>query len=245
MTTLESWDPALARGWPWRVLLALAAVFVIVPHVDLAASGLFFDPHTGRFVSEGPLLNLIRKGVPPFLYGAVLFVALLWAGDRVAPGTPPTGRPSGRQVSFLLLSLALGPGLLVNGVFKEMWGRARPSDIIAFGGEGTFTPAWMIADQCATNCSFVSGHAALGFWTVAFALLLRPGPGRRLAFAGALVFGAVVGGARIVVGGHFLSDVVFAGAVVVPLTVWLHHALICDLADAPPEQDGRPGGRTG
>jgi lipid A 4'-phosphatase len=177
-------------------------------------------------VTEGPVLDLIRKGVPPILYAALLFAVLLWLGDRVVPG-PRLNRPSGRQVLFLVLSLALGPGLIVNGILKEWWGRARPSDIVPFGGEATYSPPWMIADQCATNCSFVSGHAAMGFWVVAFALLV-PRPVRGWAVVAALLFGTVVGGARIVVGGHFLSDVVFAGVITVAVTVWLHRALFLE-----------------
>jgi len=226
--TQVSWDQSPWRGWRCRALLALVMVFVVFSQLDLAVSALFFDSATGRFAVEGPLLNLIRKGVPPILYGALLFFVVLWLGDRLVPG-PRAGWPSLRHVLFLVLSLGLGPGLLVNGVFKEWWGRARPSDIQHFGGEATFTPAWMITDQCATNCSFVSGHAAMGFWVIAFALLV-PRPGRRAAVVAALLFGAVVGGARIVVGGHFLSDVIFAGIMTIALTVWLHRMLIGDEA---------------
>ena len=222
--TMTSWDPPLLHGWRCSLLLALVMLFLVFPQVDLGVSALFHDPASGRFVSEGPILNLIRKGVPPILYASLVFITLLWLGDRFVPG-PRMSRPSFRQVVFLFASLGLGPGLLVNAVFKEWWGRARPSDIEAFGGGAPFTPAWMITDHCATNCSFVSGHAALGFWTVALALLL-PRPWRRPAFAGALVFGAIVGGARIVVGGHFLSDVVFAGIMTVALTLWLHRTLV-------------------
>lgn len=224
--TMHSWDASLTRGWRCRAFFAVTLVLIAVPQIDLGVSALFYDPATTRFVAEGAFLDLIRKGVPPILYATLLFFALLWLGDRVVPG-PRVQRPSGRQVLFLVLSLALGPGLIVNGILKEWWGRARPSDITAFGGEATYTPAWMIADQCATNCSFVSGHAAMGFWVVAFALLV-PRPARTWAVVAALVFGAIVGGARIVVGGHFLSDVVFAGIITVAVTVWLHRAMFLE-----------------
>jgi len=208
------------------VVLALTLVLVAFPQIDLGVSALFHDPASGRFVSEGPLLNVLRKGVPPLLYGVVLFLVLQWLGGRLTGVGSPRAL-NGRRVVFVLTSLALGPGLIVNGVFKEWWGRARPSDILAFGGEARFTPPWLMTDQCASNCSFVSGHAAMGFWTVALALLVPP-PWRGPAIVGALVFGAVVSGARIVVGGHFLSDVVFAGLIVVPLTFWLYRVMVDD-----------------
>ncbi|MBB4265012.1 phosphatase PAP2 family protein [Roseospira visakhapatnamensis] len=217
--------PAAWSGiWGYRVLLALVLVLVAFPQIDLAVSGVFYDPEQDRFMREGPLLNLLRKGVPPILYGVVLFLVLQWLGGRVTgAGTPHA--LNGRRVAFVLTSLALGPGLIVNGVFKEWWGRARPSDILAFGGEARFTPPWMMTDQCASNCSFVAGHAALGFWTVALALLAPPA-WRPWAVAGALGFGALMSGARVVVGGHFLSDVLFAGVVVVTVTLWLHRVMV-------------------
>ncbi|MQX36418.1 phosphatase PAP2 family protein [Roseospira navarrensis] len=224
--SVQSWDPPMLAGWRCRVLFAVTLVLIAVPQIDLGVSALFHDPDTGLFVQSGPVLNLIRKGVPPFLYAALLFVTLLWLGDRLIPG-PRLNSPSGRQVLFLASSLAIGPGLIVNGVLKEGWGRARPSDILPFGGEGQFTPAWMMTDQCPTNCAFVSGHAAMAFWVVAFALL-APRPYRVWAVVAALVFGTVVSLARVVVGAHFLSDVLFAGVITVAVTVWLHRQLFID-----------------
>lgn len=209
-----------------RIVLALVLVLVAFPQIDLWVSGLFHDPASGRFVSEGPLLNFLRKGVPPVLYGVLVFLVLQWLGGRLTGAGTPNAL-NGRRVAFVLTSLAVGPGLIVNGVFKEWWGRARPSDILAFGGEARFTPPWMMTDQCDGNCSFVSGHAAMGFWTVALAMLV-PAPWRGLAVAAALAFGAVVSAARIVVGGHFLSDVIFAGLIVVPLTLWLYRVMVGD-----------------
>jgi len=204
------------------VLLLLVAF----PQIDLAVSGFFHDPVSGHFLQEGPILDFLRKGVPPVLYGVVVFLGIQWVGGWVTGAGSPAAM-DGRKVAFVMVSLALGPGLIVNGLLKEWWGRARPSDILAFGGEARFTPPLMMADQCATNCSFVSGHAAFGFWTVALAVLV-PRPWRAWAMAAALVFGALVSGARIVVGGHFLSDVVFAGLIVVPLTLWLHRVMVGD-----------------
>jgi membrane-associated phospholipid phosphatase len=116
----------------------------------------------------------------------------------------------------------LGPGLVVNTVLKDHWGRARPLQIEQFGGSRAFTPAPLPAAQCARNCSFPSGHAALGFSLLAFALLLPPGAARRLATAAALGVGVLVGLARIAQGAHFLSDVVYAGLVVYGTTAALH-----------------------
>jgi lipid A 4'-phosphatase len=111
--------------------------------------------------------------------------------------------------------------LVVNAVFKEHWGRARPRDITEFGGTRTFTPAFVISDQCERNCSFVSGHASLPFAFAALGFLLRR---RRWAiYAGAAAFGGLVGFGRIVQGAHFLSDVVFSGVFVFLVAYLLAH----------------------
>ncbi len=69
----------------------------------------------------------------------------------------------------------------------------------------------------------MAGDAAAGFFLLSFALLVRRRRG--LAIAGALAAGAGLGAVRIIQGGHFLSDVVFAGLFVGGL-IWLLHTLI-------------------
>jgi lipid A 4'-phosphatase len=131
-----------------------------------------------------------------------------------------------RALVFIALATALGPGLLVNTVLKDHWGRARPAQIEAFGGPHTFTAAPLVSDQCPKNCAFVSGHAALGFSLVSFAFLLPAGRRRRNAVLAAIGFGAVVGLARIAGGRHFLSDVVDAGFLVSGLSWLLYQAIV-------------------
>jgi membrane-associated phospholipid phosphatase len=114
---------------------------------------------------------------------------------------------------------------LVNGILKEHWGRARPSQIVEFGGDRQFTPAFVPARQCERNCSITSGHAALGFSLVAFAFLVPDRRRRRLAVAAAIAAGSLFGLGRIVQGGHFLSDVVLSG-ILVTATSWLLHRAI-------------------
>jgi lipid A 4'-phosphatase len=126
-----------------------------------------------------------------------------------------------RAILFVLAVLAVGPGLVVNVVFKDHWGRARPRDVVHFGGTRTFTPAFVISDQCDRNCSFVSGHASLPFAFVALGYFLRR---RRWAvYAAAAAFGGAVGLGRIVQGAHFLSDVVFSGIFVFLVAYLLAH----------------------
>ena len=108
---------------------------------------------------------------------------------------------------FLTLSLFFGPGILVNIILKDnSIGRARPSQISEFGGSSDFTRAFEYSGACDSNCSFVSGHASMGFFFIGLGWLMQS---KRWFYIG-LVIGAVVGLTRIVQGGHFLSDTVFA-----------------------------------
>ena len=195
---------ALRRHWDIGLFLLLTSVFVAAPQIDLAFSGLFYRPDSGFFLRDQPWVVFVHKAIPLVArwlgaaLGSIVLLSLL----------PRFGLLAGLRLPalFLLLSFCLGPGLLVNGVLKEHWGRARPADVQEFGGDKKFTPAFAIADQCRRNCSFVSGHAAQGFFFALLGFLFR----RNNGFVPGLALGGVVCFARIVQGRHFLSDVVFA-----------------------------------
>ena len=208
------------------VLVASLLLFWYVPGIDLFVSRLFYDPQHGFWLAAWPPLRALTASIRWITWAVVLVAAGGAAWLRF------TGRPLWRfdrnALIFLVAALAIGPGILVNTVLKDYWGRARPYQIEAFGGQHQFTPAPLPTDQCTRNCSFVSGHAALGFSLVTFAFLLPPGRRRSQVLGAALVFGAVVGLGRIAAGHHFLSDVVDAGLIVVGTTWLLHRWLVVD-----------------
>lgn len=211
------------------IALAVLLLLVAFPQIDLGVSGLFYRPEEGFYLKGFWLFAFILKGMPPILLGITL-VLVVWGlgGDWLRwryPGLHLLPEMSKRAAAFLLASLALGPGLLINLVLKEHWGRARPGQIAEFGGQAHYTPPLMMADQCTSNCSFSSGHGALGFWVIALALLAPP-RWRPYAVGAALAFGTLVGFARIAQGGHFLSDTVFSALAVVTLTVFLWKTIV-------------------
>lgn len=126
--------------------------------------------------------------------------------------------------AYLVLVLLIGPGLVVNIIFKNEWGRARPHQTEIFGGEKKFTPAFVMTDQCERNCSFSSGHAAAGFFFIALALLARKNKMFYLSLA--ILFGGLIGLGRIVQGAHFLSDVVFSFIFVYITANVLYHVML-------------------
>ena len=104
--------------------------------------------------------------------------------------------------SLTILSLVV----FINLIFKNMWGRARPNDILELGGTNLFSPWYQISKQCSLNCSFVSGDAAVGFSLIVFYFLIK----KEIYLWLALFFGLVIGTIRIMEGGHFFSDVIFS-----------------------------------
>ncbi|MGB8103804.1 MAG: phosphatase PAP2 family protein [Pseudolabrys sp.] len=130
----------------------------------------------------------------------------------------------GRAVVFLISTMILAPGLLVNVLLKDHWGRPRPIDVTQFGGQDQFVAWWDPRGRCPSNCAFVSGDVSGAFWTVAPAALAPP-QWRALAYGAALALGTGMAVIRVMAGAHFPSDVIFAG-VFTFLVIWAVYALI-------------------
>lgn len=192
------------RRWDLWLVLASAVLFLSWPELDLIAAGVWYQPDAGFVSRDDWWVQLSYQSFKRVHLFVLLGLAWLWIASRIWGGRAEAGLR--RRMAYLLLVLALGPGLLVNVVLKGEWGRARPSQVVEFGGDKIFTPALVMADQCEKNCSFVSGHASMGFFFIALAWVFRD---RRWLWAG-IAIGAVVGLGRMAQGGHFLSDVVFA-----------------------------------
>ena len=188
--------------------LATGAVFALWPELDLMGAA-FFHGQDG-FPGDAPALKALRAALF-FLPAAVMgAAAALWLAARLGAPLPERLRPTGRSLAFMTLSLALGPGLLVNVALKDHWHRPRPVQVQEFGGPLEFRPWFRTDGGCAKNCSFVSGETSGAFWLAAPASLAPP-PLRLPAMAAALAIGALTGGLRVAFGGHFLSDALLAG----------------------------------
>ncbi len=200
------------------MLLGLALLW---PQIDLAVSGLFFCPESGFFLKNNIILNGLKEAAFIGSRGLALgfLAALLISFMRRAQFLGLKAR----AWAFLLLALLIGPGLIANVALKDQWGRARPREIVEFGGGATFTPAWKPTDQCKRNCSFVSGDAAFGFFLPAIAYVVPRR--RRGVFWGLMAIGGLFAGARILMGAHFLSDVLAAMFLVLGISGALHSAL--------------------
>jgi lipid A 4'-phosphatase len=183
-----------------------AILFIVFPGIDLGVAGFFYEPPRNFFLGASWIGRFfdgdVHYAMEYFLILLVfLFLYGLYRGRPVWRLTP-------KRFLFVALSIALGAGLLTNVIFKDSWGRARPSQIIEFGGNKQFSPPFMRSSQCDKNCSFVSGDASLAASFMAFAVIADRN--RRKWWMGLGGFTALVGLMRMARGSHFLSDVTFA-----------------------------------
>jgi len=202
----------------WMLLAVVSTLIVLltlIPSLDLGISGLFYTPDVGFEIDGIWYERIVYRSVEYILVLVGLGLILAWVYGRRVVSTRKM--IAGRELVFLLLLLALGPGLLVNEGMKENWGRSRPVDLVQFGGDKLFSPAFMLSDQ--GGKSFPSGHAAAAFYLVAVAFIVAQR--RYLWMCIAFVYGMLVGGMRIASGGHFLSDVLTS-----ILVVWLTAAVV-------------------
>ena len=200
----------------------VGVVFGLYPQLDLAIAAWFYDPVAHAFAAKGKWVGPLRDAATALVGLLVAPAFLAIVGKLVMPKRRML--IPGRAALFLSVTLVVGPFLLANVVLKDHWARMRPTDVVQFGGADRFTAWWDPSGPCPDNCSFVGGEAASAFWTLAPAALTPP-QWRPLAYSAALAFGAGIGALRMAGGGHFFTDIVFAG-VFMFVVVWAFYGAI-------------------
>ncbi len=205
-------------AWSAFILLLLfSAIFYFYPQWDLRASDYFYHHGVGFIWFHSGWAMTIRY----LLYGLVYIIcglAILIVLVRLVK--PKWHKLPLKAAILVIFTFALGPGLLVNAILKNHWGRPRPYQVQQFGGHAHYQKPWVISDQCATNCSFVCGDASAAFAFWALLPLFRRRYSRIIYGVGVLAFGLFIGLIRMAQGGHFLSDVLLSGCLVYLIT-WL------------------------
>lgn len=187
--------------------LVASLLLVAFSEIDLVVSRQFYDH--GFYMANHLWTRLLHVSVAWFIVASVASVTAVYVVNRLS------GRNNfgidGKKVVYLLLVLALGAGFVVNGILKVEFGRARPRDLVEFGGELQFTPPFFVSSECSRNCSFSSGDAAGAFFSLAFAMAITR---RRSVATAAVGYGLLVSVARIASGSHFFSDTIVSFFVV-------------------------------
>jgi lipid A 4'-phosphatase len=209
------------------IALAIAAgaglILGIYPEIDLAVARRFFDSATNSFPLAAQAIPMVVRDLLVYVITVIAAPAFIALALKLILPRRAMLIP-GRAVLFLIVTLALAPGLVANVILKDNWGRPRPYSVQEFAGPEKFVPWWDPRGGCDKNCSFIAGEGSGAFWTLAPAAITPP-PWRALAYAAALAFGTGVSAFRVAFGAHFLSDAVFAG-IFTFLVIWLVHGLI-------------------
>jgi lipid A 4'-phosphatase len=211
-------------------------IFAVDPSLDLQAASFFRHVVVQPEFRPFDRVNEFVRETGPLVIVAAIAPAVIAVVMRIFWPARPTRMMSARAALFLIVSLALGPGLLVNGLLKEGWARPRPGMVTELGGDYAFMPWWDPRGTCDSNCSFVSGETSSAVWLAAPALL-APTPWRYAALGVAGLYSLAVASFRMLAGGHFLSDVIFA-AIFTGLVIWTVHGFLFRWSAT------RPGDRT-
>ena len=106
------------------VLVVAIATIAIFPQDDLTVARWFWTPADGFWLGQNGAAAFLRRVSmwPTIALGIAALVSLL---QHILL---PASRQfmSARAAAFLFLTVAAAPVLLVNGILKEHWERARP-----------------------------------------------------------------------------------------------------------------------
>lgn len=223
MTAYPSRHFLLSMDFILPVLLLMASTVLFrFSNLDIRLQSFFYNPETGWAFNSSPVAKFIyHYGNIPALLTAIAALVVFILGFSKARYLPY------RKLSiFLVLAMVVGPGILVNSILKDNWGRPRPREIKQFGGEQAYE-APLTYDATSPGKSFPCGHATMGFYFFAIAFLLRRHRPRasRVVLLIAALWGCTIGYVRMGQGGHFASDVLWAGLLVYLTSFLLYRAM--------------------
>lgn len=221
LTSERTVDPVSANRsppvWVPMVLLLAGSLAIRFLNLDLIIQRWLWSVAIGwRFENTAVVDLLYRYGnLPGLIIGGSGLV--VWIVSFLTPRLRST-RSLG---AFLALALIIGPGLLVNAVLKEHYGRPRPREVVEFGGDRQFLPLGEPTFD-GRGKSFPSGHASMGFFWFVPGLYFWSRR-RRMAwgfFGLALLHGGLMGFGRLAQGAHWPSDILWSAGIVY-LSSWI------------------------
>ncbi len=224
------WLPELAA---LAALAVAATVLFAVSGLDIAAARLFYRPGLADPwpVASRPLWLVFYKSAP-WVTGslAAAGAVLLVAGSLGA-----ASRRLRLYGIFIMLCVIVGPGLIVNGILKDHWGRPRPRQIVEFGGRLPYAPPLLPVGT--HGKSFPCGHCSVGYlYGAGWWIWRRRSPrGAAASLAAGAGLGTLLGVGRMAAGGHFLSDTIWSGLI----SLGVAHALYYYVLRIPAREDAR------
>lgn len=202
--------------WVPFLVLIIASLVIRFGGFDLGVERLFWNQNQWPLGENGWIKFCYHHGTKPAIIAAVAGAAY-WLICTIRR-RDTLGKSLG---AFLALLMLIGPGLLVNVLFKGHFGRPRPNEVREFGGEKAFQ-ALGDPNLKVSGKSFPSGHASMGFfWLGLFVFLWNRHRKWAWFFCGlGLAHGLTMGMGRMMQGSHWPSDVLWSAGFVY-FTAWV------------------------
>lgn len=190
-------------------VLILLTFIISFFNFDIKVQKLFYHPDSSSvwYLKNHPFWQF------GYHYGTLPAILLAFAAliGFILSWIKPKLKNLRRYFLLIILTLIIGPGLLINAVFKDHWGRPRPRQVQQFGGNWEFKEVWQPGTP-GKGKSFPCGHCSMGFFfiTLYYCFKRKHKVLAYASFAFSIALGMFIGFARISQGGHFLSDGLWA-----------------------------------
>ncbi len=207
------------------LFLIIATIFIAYTKLDLILQGYFYHQEASEvwYQANHPAWHwaYFYGTIPAIVLTVIALIVLIssWLKSKYAVYR--------KYCWLILLTLIIGPGVLINGILKDHWGRPRPRQVQEFGGQWKFKEVWQPGVP-GKGKSFPCGHCSMGFIFIVLYFSFKRR--NQLAAYSSLVFsvlyGSYIGLARVAQGGHFLSDVVWAGGLTFLIAAILYYDIL-------------------
>ncbi len=202
----------------WIISALFLAFFALMPRIDPWVSALFVN-EAGNGADRWPAVSAMRWIVYRLMVAGVM-VTIVCMIITLATRKMILGM-DWRAFVFASLSCLTGPAILANFLLKGNVPRSRPRDLLEFGGDMDYTAVLDFSGKCTGNCSFVSGEVATAAALFGIWVFVTTGRKRIFFLVASILVALFVGAIRVMMGAHFLSDVLLA---------WCFSMLACSFA---------------